>query len=632
MQSSLAEQLARLSPLALAPARAALNAAERWLLRRSSLVVDQRRARRRGRRTGARGAGAGVAFPERPTPTRTPSRRAGRTRATRRSRLRAPVVLYSGTFEAYQGLSELVAAIPRSSSADTERPRSCWSARIARTGDRARHGGELVEPGCLADRGAPAARIEMAAFLALADVLVSPRAYGGNLPLKIFDYLAAGRPIVATDIPTHRTVLAEERAVLVEPARNRGAGRGHSRPCSTTRSGRAAWPPPPASYAQTHLGWNRFVDSVETLYAEVERHAGVVQPERREPRPNRFGHHPGTQRGSDDRRLISTIQHQAPAGWTRRGRAGRRRIHRRHRRRRHARPGHACSSSATGQGAAILPWPGTAGARAAGGDPLVFLDADCLPAPGWLRPAPGGTRRRRGGGGRRARPAYRAPADGALRLLLRVVPRALPPPGRRGAQPSPGQSERPPRCVRPHPGFTEQQPIAYAHEELVWQAEVRRTGGRIVFDPSAIVYHYNRPGFRNLLRRNYRWGYSAIESKAPTGAARMAWVYRYPALLVAASLPLAAGERRVHHVVLASGRRARAAPDAARRCSPRGWPTRRASSPGASAGCASAPPRRRHGRDGSKWWDGADPPSRSQCSIVALSSSTLPDASDRGDV
>ena len=64
---------------------------------------------------------------------------------------------------------------------------------------------------------------------------------------------------------------------------------------------------------------------------------------------------------------------------------------------------------------------------------------------------------------------------------------------------------------------------------------------QIRFDPAAVVYHYNRPGFRNLLRRNYRWGYSAIESKAPTGAARLAWVYRYPALLVLASLPLALG-------------------------------------------------------------------------------------------
>jgi hypothetical protein len=89
------------------------------------------------------------------------------------------------------------------------------------------------------------------------------------------------------------------------------------------------------------------------------------------------------------------------------------------------------------------------------------------------------------------------------------------------------------------PGFTEQQPIAYSHEELVWQAEILRRGGRILFDPAAVVLHYNRPGFRNLLRRNYRWGFSAVESKAPTGAARAAWVYRYPGLLVAASLPLA---------------------------------------------------------------------------------------------
>ena len=90
-------------------------------------------------------------------------------------------------------------------------------------------------------------------------------------------------------------------------------------------------------------------------------------------------------------------------------------------------------------------------------------------------------------------------------------------------------------------GFTEQQPVAYAHEELAWQAEIRRRGGRIAFEPAAVVHHSNRPGFRNLLRRNYRWGFSAIESKAPTGAARLAWVYGHPVLLIAGSVPLAVG-------------------------------------------------------------------------------------------
>jgi glycosyltransferase involved in cell wall biosynthesis len=180
------------------------------------------------------------------------------------------------------------------------------------------------------------------------------------------------------------------------------------------------------------------------------------------------------------------------------------------------------------------------GARAAAGDPLVFLDADCLPAPGWL------------GHLLETHDAGAVVAGGALDLPagLEAMARCDYYCGWYHVH-----SRRPGGDVPNHPpgnlsvrraaflatgGFTEQQPIAYAHEELAWQAEVRRSGGRIVFDPRAVVYHYNRPGFRNLLRRNYRWGYSAIESKAPTGAARLAWIYRYPVLLVAASLPLAA--------------------------------------------------------------------------------------------
>ena len=45
-------------------------------------------------------------------------------------------------------------------------------------------------------------------------------------------------------------------------------------------------------------------------------------------------------------------------------------------------------------------------------------------------------------------------------------------------------------------GFTERMPIAYAHEELEWQAELIRSGARIWFEPAAIVTHRNRPGFK----------------------------------------------------------------------------------------------------------------------------------------
>ena len=116
----------------------------------------------------------------------------------------------------------------------------------------------------------------------------------------MFDYLAAGRPIVATDIPTHRTVLAEERAVLVAPRTEALAEGILSVLGDPARAGRLGRGGPPL--CQSHFGWSRFVGSVEALYAEVERHAGVAEAERRRGLANeRLGHHPGPQREPDDR-------------------------------------------------------------------------------------------------------------------------------------------------------------------------------------------------------------------------------------------------------------------------------------------------------------------------------------------
>jgi hypothetical protein len=58
------------------------------------------------------------------------------------------------------------------------------------------------------------------------------------------------------------------------------------------------------------------------------------------------------------------------------------------------------------------------------------------------------------------------------------------------------------------------------------------------FEPRAAAYHWNRPGFSNLLRRNYRWAYTAVEAKHSTGSARLAWIYRFPWLVVFMSVPL----------------------------------------------------------------------------------------------
>lgn len=272
MQSSLAEQLARLRPFRSSLARRMLNAAERWVLRRSSMVVTSAGLASRVARIVPDVAVREWHFPSEsadPDPAAVECLRQGLGIPGA-----GPVVLYSGTFEAYQGLAELIAAIP------AVRRRLPDVTFVFVGADRAN--GLVEHAGAEALIASGALRIverqpreEMAAYLALADVLVSPRAYGGNLPLKIFDYLASGRPIVATDIPTHRTVLADDRAVLVAPETGAIARGILSLLEDPARAGRLA--AAARQYAKTHLGWRRFVDSVETLYAEVERHASICR-------------------------------------------------------------------------------------------------------------------------------------------------------------------------------------------------------------------------------------------------------------------------------------------------------------------------------------------------------------------
>src|SRR5262249_48393833 len=51
----------------------------------------------------------------------------------------------------------------------------------------------------------------------LAALLASPRVRGTNTPFKVYTYLASGRPLVATRIPTHTQILDDSLAFLVEP-------------------------------------------------------------------------------------------------------------------------------------------------------------------------------------------------------------------------------------------------------------------------------------------------------------------------------------------------------------------------------------------------------------------------------
>jgi len=127
----------------------------------------------------------------------------------------APVALYTGTFEAYQGLDLLFNA-----AAIVARVRP--AVRFVLAGGRPEQIAQAradVEARGLSSQVVFAGQRradEIPGFLAAADVLLSPRSQGTNTPLKIYQYLRSGRPIVATRLLTHTQVLDDDVSFLTE--------------------------------------------------------------------------------------------------------------------------------------------------------------------------------------------------------------------------------------------------------------------------------------------------------------------------------------------------------------------------------------------------------------------------------
>jgi glycosyltransferase involved in cell wall biosynthesis len=152
-----------------------------------------------------------------------------------------PMVLYTGTFEPYQGLDLLFAA---AKAVLAERPDVKFvlaggkpeQVAIART-----QAAGLGAEGIIFAGEQPADVVP--SFLDAADALVSPRRTGTNTPLKIYQYLRSGRVIVATRLLTHTQVLSDEVAILTAPTPAefaRGILRAVNEPALAARLGQAA--------------------------------------------------------------------------------------------------------------------------------------------------------------------------------------------------------------------------------------------------------------------------------------------------------------------------------------------------------------------------------------------------------
>lgn len=124
------------------------------------------------------------------------------------------LVLYVGNLEHYQGVDLMLDAIAKLESppmkfvavGGSHEAVVAYRRRVAELG----LGGQVSFIG-----SRPLA--QLGPLLEQADVLVSPRLQGHNTPMKLYSYLAAGKPVLATRIRSHTQVLSDEDALLVEP-------------------------------------------------------------------------------------------------------------------------------------------------------------------------------------------------------------------------------------------------------------------------------------------------------------------------------------------------------------------------------------------------------------------------------
>ncbi|MDP9084847.1 MAG: glycosyltransferase [Pseudomonadota bacterium] len=173
------------------------------------------------------------------------------------------VILYSGNFAAYQGIELLLEAFKLARQTCPELALVCVGATDKELAALSATGATHEQVFVL--RRQP--RMQIPVYMELADFLVLPRVAADNVPLKLFDYMASGTPIIATRGPAHEPLLDESRAFMSDPTVEALSVALVDACASRERSaalGRAA-----RSYATKYFGWDRFVDFVRTTYSDA---------------------------------------------------------------------------------------------------------------------------------------------------------------------------------------------------------------------------------------------------------------------------------------------------------------------------------------------------------------------------
>lgn len=126
------------------------------------------------------------------------------------------LVVYAGTLEHYQGIDILLQAFDL---VRRDRPDTFLLVVGGNPDQVHAYASQARDLGIAADCRFTGRlpQAEARRLVARAAVQVSPRTLGTNTPLKIYEQLASGIPLVATDVYSHRQVLDNDVAVLTEP-------------------------------------------------------------------------------------------------------------------------------------------------------------------------------------------------------------------------------------------------------------------------------------------------------------------------------------------------------------------------------------------------------------------------------
>ena len=126
------------------------------------------------------------------------------------------LVVYAGTLEPYQGIDILIRAFPLV----LQQQPDLFLLIVGGTPEQVKHYSDLAQQLGISSHCAFTGRISPNAakyYISKAAVQISSRISGQNTPLKVYEQLSKGIPIVATNIYSHTQVLNEDVAFLVEP-------------------------------------------------------------------------------------------------------------------------------------------------------------------------------------------------------------------------------------------------------------------------------------------------------------------------------------------------------------------------------------------------------------------------------